>query len=151
MQNGNVTVINLMNTNKISFKATHIIPSPLLSLLNLYYAPGNTVGTLMNRMCIFSYKKTMGLNVDIQDVWDFLVAQTVKIFLQCRRPGVGSLDWEYPLEKGMETLSSILAWRIPMDKRSQVDHSPWGHKESMGSDTTERLSTAQDITWHCGF
>ena len=105
-----------MNTNKISFKATHIIPSPLLSLLNLYYAPGNTVGTLMNRMCIFSYKKTMGLNVDIQDVWDFLVAQTVKIFLQCRRPGVGSLDWEYPLEKGMETLSSILAWRIPMDR-----------------------------------
>ena len=26
------------------------------------------------------------------------------------------LDWEYPLEKGMETYSSILAWRIPMDR-----------------------------------
>ena len=33
----------------------------------------------------------------------------------------------------MTTHSSILDWRIPMDK-----HSPWGHKEL---DTTERLST----------
>ena len=27
-----------------------------------------------------------------------------------------SLDWEYPLEEGMATHSSILAWRIPMDR-----------------------------------
>ena len=27
--------------------------------------------------------------------------------------GVQSLDWEDPLEKGMATHSSILAWRIP--------------------------------------
>ena len=33
VQNGNVRVINLMNTNKINFKAIHIIPSPLPSLL----------------------------------------------------------------------------------------------------------------------
>ena len=26
---------------------------------------------------------------------------------------VGSLDWEDPLEKGMATYSSILAWEIP--------------------------------------
>ena len=26
---------------------------------------------------------------------------------------VQSLDWEYPLEKEMAALSSILAWRIP--------------------------------------
>ena len=26
-----------------------------------------------------------------------------------------SLGWEDPLEEGMETHSSILAWRIPMD------------------------------------
>ena len=31
-------------------------------------------------------------------------------------PGLGSfLDQEDPLEKGMATYSSILAWRIPMD------------------------------------
>ena len=29
---------------------------------------------------------------------------------------VRSLGWEYPLEKGVATLSSILAWRIPMDR-----------------------------------
>ena len=29
---------------------------------------------------------------------------------------VGDLGWEYPLEEGMATYSSILAWRIPMDR-----------------------------------
>ena len=29
---------------------------------------------------------------------------------------VPSLGWEDPLEKDMATLSSILAWRIPMDR-----------------------------------
>ena len=29
---------------------------------------------------------------------------------------VRSLGWEDPLEEGMETHSSILAWRIPMDR-----------------------------------
>ena len=46
-----------------------------------------------------------------------------------------TLGGEDPLEKGMATHSSILAWRIPW--RSQVDYSPWGHKES---DTTEWLT-----------
>ena len=30
--------------------------------------------------------------------------------------GFQSLGWEDPLEKGMATQSSILAWRIPMDR-----------------------------------
>ena len=29
---------------------------------------------------------------------------------------VRSLGWEDPLEEGMATHSSILAWRIPMDR-----------------------------------
>ena len=29
---------------------------------------------------------------------------------------VRSLGWEHPLEKGMATHSTILAWRIPMDR-----------------------------------
>ena len=29
---------------------------------------------------------------------------------------VQSLGWDDPLEKGMETHASILAWRIPMDR-----------------------------------
>ena len=31
--------------------------------------------------------------------------------------GVQSLGWEDPLEEGMETHSSILAWRIPWTKK----------------------------------
>ena len=50
-------------------------------------------------------------------LWASLVAQTVRICLQCRRPGwVRSLGQEDPLEEGMETYSSILAWRIPKDR-----------------------------------
>ena len=29
---------------------------------------------------------------------------------------VRSLDWEDPLQEGMATHSSVLAWRIPMDR-----------------------------------
>ena len=39
---------------------------------------------------------------------------------------VGSLVWEDPLEKGMATRSSILAWKIP--QRSLVAYRPWGRK-----------------------
>ena len=42
-----------------------------------------------------------------------LVAQMVKNLPAMRESGVQSLGWEDPLEKGMETHSSILAWRIP--------------------------------------
>ena len=31
---------------------------------------------------------------------------------------VGSLGWEDPLKEGMATYSSILAWRISMDRRA---------------------------------
>ena len=33
-----------------------------------------------------------------------------------RESWVRSLGWEDPLEEGMATPSSILAWRIPMDR-----------------------------------
>ena len=54
-----------------------------------------------------------------------------------RESSVQSLVWEDPLEKGMATQSSILAWRIPWTEESLVGYSPWGRKES---DTTELLS-----------
>ena len=52
---------------------------------------------------------------------------------------VQSLGWEDPLEEGMATHSSILAWRIPMDKGvwRAILH---GVAES---DTTEQLSTVE--------
>ena len=53
---------------------------------------------------------------------------------------VQSLGWEDPLEKGMAIHSSILAWRIPMDRGSW-----WAtvHGVAKSRTTTERLSTAQ--------
>ena len=44
--------------------------------------------------------------------WASLVAQTVKNLLAMWETWVQSLDLEAPLEKGMATHSSILAWRI---------------------------------------
>ena len=42
----------------------------------------------------------------------FLAAQRVKNQLAMRETQVRCLGWEDPLEKGMTTHSSILAWRI---------------------------------------
>ena len=43
----------------------------------------------------------------------YLVAQMVKNLPAMQKTQVQSLDQEEPLEKGMATYSSILAWRIP--------------------------------------
>ena len=43
----------------------------------------------------------------------FLVAQMVKNRTAMQETWVQSLGWKDPLEKGMATHSSILAWRIP--------------------------------------
>ena len=44
--------------------------------------------------------------------WAFLVAQLVKNPPAMQETWVQSLRWKDPLEKGMATHSSILAWRI---------------------------------------
>ena len=51
---------------------------------------------------------------------------------------VRSLGWEDPLEEGMATHCSVLAWRISGTEEPGGLHSPWGRRES---DTTEH-STA---------
>ena len=45
-----------------------------------------------------------------------LVVQQVKNQPAMWETWVRSLGWEDPLEEGMATHSSILAWRIPMDR-----------------------------------
>ena len=45
--------------------------------------------------------------------WVSLVAQMVKNLPMMQETWVQSLAWEDPLERGMATRSSILAWRIP--------------------------------------
>ena len=64
------------------------------------------------------------------------VAQLVKNQPAMRETWVRSLGWEDPLEEGMATHSSVLAWRSAHGQRSLAGYSPWGHKES---DTTEQL------------
>ena len=46
-------------------------------------------------------------------IWTSLMSQTVKNLPAMRETQVQSLGQEDPLEKGMATHSSILAWRIP--------------------------------------
>ena len=46
-----------------------------------------------------------------------LEAQMVKNLPAMQETWVQSLGWEDSLEKGMATHCSILAWRIPMDRR----------------------------------
>ena len=55
-----------------------------------------------------------------------MVAQTVKTLPAMWEIWVQTLVWEDPLEKGMATHSSILAWRIPWTK-------DLGGLQSMGS------------------
>jgi len=45
--------------------------------------------------------------------WASLVAQMVKNLPAIQDMWILSLGWEDPLEKGMTTYSSILAWEIP--------------------------------------
>ena len=75
------------------------------------------------------------LHVAIQLFWASLVAQTEK---NLQKTWVRSLIWEDPLEEGMATHFSIIAWRIPMDIGAL-----WATvHEVTESDTTERLSTS---------
>ena len=52
----------------------------------------------------------------VSPYWASLVAQSVKNLPAMQETQVWSLGWEDPLEKGMTTHSSILAWRSPMDR-----------------------------------
>ena len=68
------------------------------------------------------------------------MAQLVKNSPAMQETLVRFLGWEDPLEEGMETHSSILAWRVPVDRGAWRAAAHGGHKES---DTPEPLSTAQ--------
>ena len=59
-----------------------------------------------------------------------LVAQMVKNAPAMQETWVRPLDWEDPLEKGMATHSSTLAWRILRDREAWWAASAWGCKES---------------------
>ena len=66
-------------------------------------------------------------------LWASLVVQTVKNPPAMQETWVQSLDQEDPLEKGMATHSSILAWRISWTEES-------GRLQSMGLQSWTQLN-----------
>ena len=109
-------------------------PRPLFTLaLSYFYAQGfrswEGVGFIisynleyetrgLHRLCCVLATTLCGrgricwINVHLRAL-GFPVAQTVKNLPAVWETWVHSLDWEDPLQKGMATHSSILAWRIP--------------------------------------
>ena len=78
----------------------------------------------------------MNFQIDVQAGFrkgPSLVAQKVKNLPAMQETQIRSLGWEDPLEEGMATHSSTLAWRIPWTEQAG-GYNPWGHKEL---DTTE--------------
>ena len=59
-----------------------------------------------------------GIGYPPQYFWASLVAQTVKNLPAVWETWVLSLGWEDPLEEGMATHTSMLAWRIVMDREA---------------------------------
>ena len=57
-----------------------------------------------------------GHGYPLQYSWASLVAQMVKNTRAVRETWVRSLGWESPLEEGMATHSSTLAWIFPIDR-----------------------------------
>ena len=53
------------------------------------------------------------------------MTQTVKNLSAKQETQIQSLSWEYPLDKGMATHLSILAWRIPWTEEPGGQQS-WG-------------------------
>ena len=95
-----------------------------------------------------------------------LVAQIVKNLPAMQETWVLSLGWEDPLQKGMATHSSILAWRIPWREepgrlQSTGSHNEWdtierltqlfilGHREK-GALETEKKNTNEDSSMSRG-
>ena len=64
------------------------------------------------------------------------MAQTVKNLPVMQETWLWSLGQEDPLEKGMATYSSILAWKIPWTEEG--GYRPWGRQQS---NTTEHAHT----------
>ena len=75
-------------------------------------------------------------------LWASLVAQSVKSLSVMQKTRVRSLGQEDPLEEGMATDSSILAWRSPMDRGAW-----WATVHKVAKSWTQ-LSATNTFTFH---
>ena len=87
--------------------STFPIISPIKEAFVLLALNGREVGH-----CLLMFSPRV-LGIDSAFPWASLVAQLVKNPPAMWETWVQSLSWEDPLEKGKDTHSSILAWRIP--------------------------------------
>ena len=69
-----------------------------------------------------------GIGCTLQYSWASLVALIVKKQPAMRETWVWTLGWEDPMENGMASHSSILAWRIPWTEEPGRLYSPCGHR-----------------------
>ena len=106
--------------------------------MSIYPQPSKLESILVKR-CVHTQASPEINHMWMQN-WASLVAQIVKNPPAMWETWIRSLGWEDALEEGMATQSSILVWRIPMDRGALWVTTHRGHKDS---DTTERLSTAQ--------
>ena len=72
----------------------------------------------LSQLCIFKSAQFTSVNRVYRRVSASPVAQTVKNPPAMWDTCVRSLDWEDPLEEGIATHSSILAWRLPMAREA---------------------------------
>ena len=71
--------------------------------------------------CILNCQPQICTKVFLSLAWASLLTQSLYNPPAMWETWVWSLGWENPPEEGMATHSSILAWRLPMDRRAWHD------------------------------
>ena len=99
-------VISLLQLSEI---ASSLFPSQVLFLIQLIKSINNNIHIHCDLLIDFI--------LSFINIQPFLYRQyLISIIYAQQETWVRSLGWEDPLEEGMATHSSILAWRIPIDR-----------------------------------
>ena len=98
---------------------------------------GRSESVVDGALCL-THQYSLKLSLFKAPAWGFPGSSAVKILSAMQETQVRSLGLEDPLEEGMETHSSILAWGIPRTEERGW-HSPWGHKELGMTEVTEYI------------
>ena len=99
-------------------KACFILPQLVLTCLIVLSL--STINSAGNGGRVYAIRYSPGWETfwkAVWLVWASLGAQTAENLPALRETWIRSLGWEDPLEKGMATCSSILAWRIPWTEK----------------------------------
>ena len=99
---------SLISFNSVSFFLLYKVSYSLVKFIPKYFG----FNTIVNRIFFISFANCPLLVYGNTS----LVAQSGKNPPAMQETWVQYLSWEDPLEEGMATHSSILAWRIPMDR-----------------------------------